>query len=270
MPSDWKVWHESLVDYIADLAAKARARVRRGYYDNNPEVGKPSRKSLVKTIQEFERTPIVAEIKFASPSMGKIREDVDSLEIAVEMLKGGACAISVLTDPEDFKGSLETLARLSREVDVPLIMKDIIVSVKQIQAAARAGATAVVLISELFSRRLTDEPLDKLIQEAKGFGLEVLLEANSAEEFRKLSEYRTDLYGINNRDLSTFKLDLATTERIMALNRHIDRPVMSESGIEHPRDVVRLRNAGANAFLVGTSIMSASDIQSKVRELVNA
>src|SRR6266480_1683206 len=152
-----------MVDYIAGLALKAGARVERGYYDG-VQTGKRSSKSLVETIQRLESTPVITEVKFASPSAGKIREHGDPLRIARAMLKGGACAISVLTDPEDFQGNMDTLASLSREVDVPLVMKDIIVSPVQVQAAARAGASAVVLISEIFSRRLTDEPLDRLVR----------------------------------------------------------------------------------------------------------
>jgi len=258
-----------MVDYITGLALKAGARVRRGYYDNVRRGGHSS-KGLTETIQKVQGMPVITEVKFASPSAGKIREHGDPLRIARAMLKGGACAISVLTDPEDFQGNLDTLALLSREVDVPVVMKDIIVSPVQIQAAARAGASAVVLISEIFSRRLTEEPLDKLVREASRLRLEVLLEANSPEEFRKLPEHKPDLYGINNRNLSTFQLDLSTTERVLATNGHVDRTVVSESGIENPRDIVRLRNAGAEAFLVGTSIMKSSDVRSKVRELVNA
>src|SRR6266581_3316399 len=258
-----------MVDYIAGLALKAGVRVGRGYYDN-VQTGKRSGKSLVETIQRLESTPIITEVKFASPSAGKIREHGDPLRISRAMLKGGACAISVLTDPEDFQGNLDTLATLSREVDVPLVMKDIIVSLVQIQAAARSGASAVVLISELFSRGLSEEPLHTIVREASRLGVEVLLEANSPEEFRKLPEHKPDLYGINNRNLSTFQLDLSTTERVLAMNGHVDRPVVSESGIENPRDIVRLKNAGAEAFLVGTSIMKSSDVESKVRELVNA
>ncbi len=258
-----------MVDYIAGLALKAAARVGRGYYDN-VLTGKRSSKGLVETIQKLEGTPIITEVKFASPSAGKIREQGDPLRIVKAMLKGGACAISVLTDPEDFQGKLDTIATLSREIDVPVVMKDIIVSPVQIRAAAWAGARAVVLISELFSKRLADEPIDKLVREAGRLGLEVLLEANSPEEFRKLAEHKPDLYGINNRNLSTFQLDLSTTERILAMNGHIDRPVVSESGIENPRDILRLKNAGAKAFLVGTSIMKSPDVESKVRELANA
>jgi indole-3-glycerol phosphate synthase len=258
-----------LVDYVANLAVKAGARIGRGYYDN-VQRGKRSSKSLVATIQKLDRTPVITEIKFASPSAGKIREREDPLQIAMQMLKGGACAISIVTDPEDFQGNLDTLATLSPVVDVPLVMKDIIVSPVQVKAAATAGARAVVLISELFSKRLTDEPLSRLVDEASRLGLEVLLEANSPQEFGKLAKHRPHLYGINNRNLSTFKLDLSTTEQVLAMNGRVDRPVVSESGIEHPRDIVRLKNAGANAFLVGTSIMKSSDVESKVRELVYA
>ncbi len=258
-----------MVDYVGGLALKAAARVGRGYYDN-VQRGKRSSKSLVETIQRLERTPVITEVKFASPSAGKIRKHGDPLRIAKAMVKGGACAISVLTDPEDFQGNLDTLATLSREVDIPVVMKDIILSPVQIRAAARAGACAVVLISELFSRQLTAEPLDKLVREASRLRVEVLLEANSPEEFRKLPEHKPDLYGINNRNLSTFQLDLSTTERVLAMNGHVDRPVVSESGIESRRDIVRLKNAGAEAFLVGTSIMKSPDVEAKVRELVNA
>ena len=258
-----------MVDYIAGLALKAQARVGSGYYDK-VQAGKRSSKGLAETIRKVERTPVITEVKFASPSAGKIREHGDPLHIARAMLRGGACAISILTDPEDFEGNLDTLATLSREVDAPCVMKDIVVSPVQVRAAAKAGARAVVVISELFSRGLTDEPLDILVREASELGVEVLLEANSPEEFRKLLEREPDLYGINNRNLSTFQLDLATTERVLAMNGHVNRPVVSESGIGSPRDIVRLRNAGAEAFLVGTSIMKSPDVESKVRELVNA
>ena len=258
-----------MVDYIAGLALRAGARVGRGYYDG-VERGRPSVNSLAEAISKAGKTPVITEIKFASPSVGKIREQDNPLHIARAMLNGGACAISVLTDPEDFQGHLDTLATLSRQLDAPLLMKDIVVSAAQVRAAGRAGARAIVLISELFSRGLTDEPLDDLVREAARSGVEVLLEANSPEEFRKLHEHKPDLYGINNRNLSTFQLDLSTTERVLAMNDHSDRPIVSESGIETPRDIVRLKKAGAEAFLIGTSVMKSSDVESKVRELVNA
>ena len=258
-----------LVDHLPELAAKARARVKRGYYDSSGSVN-GSRRSLVNTIQENKKTPIITEIKYASPSAGKIREPGNPLLIAKAMLSGGACALSVLTDPENFAGNLDTLVTISKKVQVPTIMKDIVVSPKQLQAGQRSGARAVVLISEIFSRKLSNVGLDSMILQANRLGLEVLVEANSASEFECLRRFRPDLYGINNRDLSTFQLDLSTTEKILAENVDMDRPVVSESGIESPQDIRRLKTAGAQAFLVGTSIMKSSDIEGKVRELANA
>src|SRR5207302_10386063 len=131
-----------MVDYIVGLALKARARVGRGYYDNVRRGGHSS-KRLTETIRKVQGTPIITELKFASPSAGKIREHGDPLRIARAMLKGGACGISVLTDAEDFQGHLDTLAILSREVDEPLAMKDIDVSPVQVQAAAKGVASEV-------------------------------------------------------------------------------------------------------------------------------
>jgi indole-3-glycerol phosphate synthase len=258
-----------LVDHLPALAAKARARVERGYYDNGGTANAPPR-DLIRAIQEAGATPVITEIKFASPSAGKIRESGNPLQIANAMLRGGACGISVLTDPENFDGSLETLVTISRETEAPTIMKDIIVSPKQLQAGARAGASAVVLISEVFSKKLSAIGLDSMILEANRLGLEVLAEANSVGEFENLRRFSPDLYGINNRNLSTFELDLSATERILSENVDLDGLVVSESGIESPRDIRRLKAAGAHAFLVGTSIMKSSDIEGKVRELVNA
>ena len=258
-----------LVDHLPELTAKARARVKRGYYDSSGNAN-AFRRSLVKTIQESRKTPVITEIKYASPSAGKIRESGNPLQIAKAMLSGGACAISVLTDPENFDGNLDTLVTITEEVQVPTIMKDIVVSPKQLQAGRRSGASAVVLISEIFSRKLSNVGLDNMILEANRLGLEVLVEANSASEFDSLRRFRPNLYGINNRNLSTFQLDLSTTENILAESVDVDRPVVSESGIESPRDIRRLKAAGAEAFLVGTSIMRSFDIEGKVRELVNA
>jgi indole-3-glycerol phosphate synthase len=254
---------------LPELTAKARARVKRGYYDSSGSANGP-RRSLIKAIQESRKTPVITEIKYASPSAGKIRESGNPLQIAKAMLSGGACGISVLTDPDNFDGNLETLVTICRDTEAPTIMKDIVVSPKQLQAGARAGASAVVLISEVFTRKLSDIGLDSMILEANRLGLEVLVEANSAGEFESLRRFRPDLYGVNNRNLSTFQLDLSTTEKILTENVDMDRPVVSESGIESPRDIRRLRTAGATAFLVGTSIMKSSDIEGKVKELVNA
>ena len=258
-----------MTNYLPELAAKARARVKRGYYDKFRTVVPPTR-SLVKSIKETRKTPIIAEVKYASPSAGKIRELASPDQIAKAMVDGGACGISILTDPENFDGNLETLATVSQMAEVPTIMKDIIVSPKQLTAGKQAGASAVVLISEIFSKKLSNVGLNTMMLESSRLGLETLVEANSAVEFERLGRFRPNLYGINNRNLTTFEIDLSTTEKILANNLLVDGPVVSESGIESPDDVRRLKAAGAGAFLVGTSIMRSMDIQRKVSELVNA
>ena len=186
------------------------------------------------------------------------------------MINGGACALSILTDPEGFQGRLDTLSQVAKRAHLPLIMKDIVVSPRQLNAGARLGADAVVLISELFSHGLAEARLGEMMEEACQLGLEVLVEANSAREFEKVRGFKPDLYGINNRNLSTFEIDLSTTERILAKTKRLDGPVVSESGMESAADIIRLRAAGAQAFLVGTSIMKSPDVGNKVREFVNA
>jgi indole-3-glycerol phosphate synthase len=221
-------------------------------------------------IQRCETTPIITEVKFASPSSGRIRNADRPTRIANAMLAGGACALSVLSDPDNFGGGVDILAEVAAQVEVPMVMKDIVVSQAQLEAGSRAGADAVVLISEVFSKGLGEAGLDLMADKAHALGLEVIIEANDGEEFDMLRKHGPDLYGINNRNLSTFQLDLGTTEAILAGAGKLDRPVVSESGIESATDVRRLRKAGANAFLVGTSIMRSSDIEGKVRELVKA
>ena len=255
-------------DHLPELAANARTRVERGYYDPRGKAAGSTR-SLVESIKHSNKTPIIAEVKYASPSAGRIRDLGQPEDIAKAMLDGGACGISVLTDPENFEGNLETLAHISK-LGIPTIMKDIIVSPEQLLAGKQAGASAVVLISEVFTKKLATVGLDTIMMKASMLGLETLVEANTALEFENVRRHRPDLYGINNRNLSTFELDLSTTEKILVNNPGVDRPLVSESGIESANDVRRLRAAGANAFLVGTSIMKAADIEMKVSELVNA
>ena len=225
---------------------------------------------MVKSITESVKTPIITEVKYSSPSAGRIRRTENSVQLVKTMLSGGACGVSILTDPENFDGSLARLAEINRSLEVPTIMKDIIVSPKQLEAGKWAGASAVVLIAEIFSRKLSNVSLDAMLLEASRLGLETVVEANETSEFENVLRSRPDLYGINNRNLSTFETDLSTTERILARNPGVDRPVVSESGIESAHDIKRLKAAGATAFLVGTSIMRSQDIEGKVRELVNA
>ena len=214
--------------------------------------------------------PVIAEIKSASPSAGTIRENVKSAEIALAMQRGGATALSVLTEPKQFNGSLEALAEARQAVKLPILMKDIILSPIQIQAASKMGADAVLLIKALFDRGYSSRSLDEMIAGAHILGLEVLLETHTELEFQSAIKTNADLIGINNRNLASFKIDLDVTKQILSKNSSNGKVVVSESGINTPADIRFLRESGARAFLIGSAIMSADNVEEKVREFVNA
>lgn len=208
--------------------------------------------------------------KASLPKKGSLIEKMNVKEMAISMKKGGAVGISVLTEPKHFKGSLEILSMVRGAVDLPILMKDFIVSPIQIEVADKIGANAILLIKSIFDRKLSDRNLNEMIKIAKSKGIEVLLEVHNEDEFLSSLQTEADMIGINNRDLRTLDVDLGTTKRI--LNRIGDggRIIVSESGISTPDDVKILRNLGAHAFLIGTAILTANDVGVKVREFVEA
>ena len=222
---------------------------------------------LVRTIRQTTSAPLISEIKFASPSEGDICRDVDPVNAAKQMIEGGAIALSVLTQPHLFGGSPENLARVRAKINVPILMKDIIIDARQIEAGAKMGADYVLLIESVFKSK---DIRDKLINLAHSHGLGVLLEAHTPLEFNSAITAKADMVGINNRNLDTLKIDLATTERIMADPHNYNGPIVTESGISGPGQIRHLRACGADVFLVGTSIMKSSNIKEAVRALVNA
>jgi len=206
----------------------------------------------------------------ASPSQGRIRKTDEPTEIAATMVRSGAVAISVLTQPYLFDGSIEYLVSIRKVVSVPLLMKDIVVSRLQIDAARKAGADCVLLIKTLFDRDLAEESMEGLVAYATQKGLYVLIEIHTDEEFAEVLKSKQELVGINNRNLDDLKIDISTTERLLSRHGKGRSTIISESGIAEPADIQYLRRAGADAFLVGTSIMETGDIAHKVRELYQA
>jgi len=258
-----------MADFLDTLAQSAMERVKAGYYDVEKQVPTVP-VSLKREILDSECVPIIAEIKAASPSAGIIRKNVNAESIAVAMEKGGATGISVLTEPKHFEGSLAALTEIRRAVKLPLLMKDIVLSTKQLKAASKTGANAVLLIKALFDRGYCECDVDDMIARAQSMGLEVLLETHFEDEFSSALSTGADLIGINNRDLKTLKVDLETTKRIL---RNVDpegRVIVSESGIKTPADIHFLQKCGVNAFLIGSSIMMAGDVEKKVKEFVMA
>ncbi len=258
-----------MIDFLDTLAMDAAKTIESGYYKTATSSNK-TKVSLKNAIMQCKANPVITEVKSASPSLGTIRSQVDPKEIARAMEKGGAVGISVLTEPKHFKGSLSALIQAREAVKLPILMKDIFIVAEQIEVAAQIGADAVLLIQGLFDKGCCEMSLDKTITFAHSKGLEVLLETHTKEEFQAAVETNADLIGINNRNLGTLKIDLNTTREILKKNGKIGRMVVSESGIKTIENLRFLREAGAKAFLIGSSIMLTENIEEKVKEFVEA
>jgi indole-3-glycerol phosphate synthase len=226
--------------------------------------------SLKKAILSCPHTPLITEVKFSSPSVGKIRSKVSPPEIAETMAKSGASALSVLTQPYLFEGSIEYLANIRKRVNIPILMKDIIVSRIQIDAGKRVGADCILLIKNVFDQNLAEENMESLTEYAIKRGLHVLVEVHAEPEYKDALKSRYELVGINNRDLETLQVDITNTEKLISRHGKGKSIIITESGISKASDIQYLRKVGADAFLVGTSIMATEDIASKVKELYGA
>ncbi len=259
----------SMGDFLDTLAKDAQETVDSGYY----KTAKPNASvhvSLRQAILECKKNAVITEIKAASPSLGTIRRDAKPGEIAVAMQKGGAVGISVLTEPKHFNGSLLALAQARDAVKLPILMKDIIIIPEQIEVAAQVGANVVLLIEALFERDYCELGVDEMIAFAHSRGLEVLLETHTKEEFQTALQTNAALIGINNRNLATLKIDLDTTKQVLEKHKNHGKTIISESGITAPSDLQFLRGCGAEAFLIGSSIMLTDCIEEKVKEFVYA
>ena len=256
-------------DYLDVLARVAQINVEDEYYDQ-AQPAERIRVSLKQAILDCKFNPIISEIKVASPSAGVIKAEVDAGEVAKAMQRGGATGLSVLTEPKQFSGSLEALSHARAAVKLPILMKDIVVSPVQIQAAQKIGANAILLIQAVFDRGYCEKSVDEMIMGAHLMGLEVLLEAHTEAEFQSAVKSAADLVGVNNRNLATLKVDLNVTKNILSKNNSNGKLIVSESGITTPADIRFLKETGARAFLIGSAIMSSSNIEEKVREFVNA
>ena len=204
-------------DYLDVLAHVAQVTIESEYYENAKSV-ESLHLSLRKAILQGQLIPVIAEIKAASPSSGIIRKNVDAGEVARAMQRGGAVGLSVLTEPKHFDGSLEALAAAREAVQIPILMKDIILSPVQILLQIKLEQTRFLLIKALFDRGYCDRTIDEMIAGAHMLGLEVLLETHTEAEFQSAVKTDADLVGINNRDLATFKVDLNVTKKILAKN----------------------------------------------------
>ena len=210
-----------------------------------------------------EGVNIIAEFKRASPSLGDIDVAADPVAKAKIYEQGGAAAMSVLCDSARFKGSVEDLRRVAASgAKIPLLAKDFISEKERLQEVKAAGASAALLIV----RYLDDEKLSELLAEARGLGLDALVETHSEEEIKRAVAVGADIIGVNCRDLSNFTVDVSISERLLkAIPDGIVK--VAESGIKTSADIARLRAAGANAFLIGTTLMKSQDPLNELRRL---
>jgi indole-3-glycerol phosphate synthase len=257
-----------MVDFLDAIVNNVVNTIESGYYNVDPVDHRNI--SLKKAIVSCHQNPVIAEFKPASPSRGFLRKKEDALLAALSAERAGAVGLSILTEPFYFKGSLNVFKKVREAVDLPLLMKDFIISSIQVEAASRAGADALLLIQELFDRGYSQLRLEEMIELVHSHGMEVLLEAHSEDEFIRAVCSEADMVGINNRDLSTMSVDINTTIRILSKYGDYDKIVVSESGIDSPEHIRLLKKAGARAFLVGTAIMLADDVEKAVRSLVEA
>ena len=197
---------------------------------------------------------IIAEVKKASPSRGVIRADFDPVQIARSYARGGAAAVSVLTEERYFQGHLDHLAAIRVAVDLPLLRKDFMVDAYQLYEARAFGADAVLLIVAI----LADAQLQELLWLADELNLAALVEVHDGDELERAARSGARLVGINNRDLRTFHTSLETTERLLPLVP-AEAFVVAESGIETVVDIERLERLGVSAFLIGEALMRAPD-----------
>ncbi|GHU36575.1 indole-3-glycerol phosphate synthase [Clostridia bacterium] len=241
---------------LDEIAAKTRERV------NKIRTDAPHRFSESLKTKSVNGIAFICEVKRASPSKGMIAEDFPYLEIAREYERAGAAAISVLTEPHWFKGDNRYLFEIATAVNIPILRKDFTVDPYMIYEAKALGASAVLLIAAI----LTDTELRDFLNLAESLGLEAIVETHSETEVERAIKAGASIIGVNNRDLTNMTVDLTMSEKLRKL---IPPGVIfiSESGIKTADDVSRMKAIGADALLIGETLMRSSDKAEALRSL---
>ncbi|TWT56682.1 Indole-3-glycerol phosphate synthase [Thalassoglobus neptunius] len=246
---------------LQDIAAAKRAVPHSQLQALIPSA--PPVRGFVESLRSHHPMGLIAEVKRASPSAGLIREDFDPVEIATEYAANGAACLSVLTDEHFFQGSLEYLVAVRKSVEIPVLRKDFILDVYQIDEARVAGADAILLIAEC----LDDETLSRLYEHTHSLGMQALVEIYEPHNLERVLALSPPLIGVNNRNLQTFETRL---EHCTDLRKSIPEEILvvGESGIHSHDDVLMLQNSGVHAILVGESLMRQQHVGQAVRTLL--
>jgi indole-3-glycerol phosphate synthase len=253
----------TIVDHVRKQVERRRREVPASVLRERSLFNAP-RRGFAKSLAGTSRR-IIAEIKRASPSKGWIRENCEPVAIAQEYARYGASAISVLTEERFFRGSLSDLEQIRDKVSLPLLRKDFIVDPYQLTEARSYGADAILFIAALLEPGL----LRELREEATALSLDALVEVHTEEELDAALEAEAQLVGINNRDLKTFEVNLATTEKL-APRLPADVPGVCESGIESVEQIRRVEGLGIHIFLIGESLMRSAQPGEKLRQLLKS
>jgi indole-3-glycerol phosphate synthase len=254
--------------FLDDIVRRTRERLREERIDVESLRRKASEARRFRPNHAFagalrrEGVNVIAEIKAASPSAGPIVPDPDVEAIAAEYRSGGAAAISIVAEPDFFHGSRDWIARASKASGLPVIMKDFVVEPSQLFLGVAAGADAVLLLASL----LDAKQIALFISFLDEYGVDALVEVHDEGELQRAIDAGARVIGVNNRDLKTFKVDLATSERL-AKTIPPGAIKVAESGIGSHGDVARLRSCGFDAFLVGESLLRQNDRAAAVRRL---
>ncbi len=246
-----EVEHARMIMPLVEVAARARdADPPRGFF------------AALKKQKKRGNIGIIAEIKKASPSKGVIRQNFNPVELAVAYENGGATCLSILTDEQFFQGSNSYLSHAREVCELPCLRKDFIFDSYQITQSRAYGADCILLIMSV----LDDDTVKQLMHDAKVWDMDVLVEVHSHDEMERVLRLDSDMIGINNRDLKTFEVDLTLSETLAVLAPE-NCLLISESGINTPEDIERLRDAGISTFLVGESLMRQDDVTQALRNL---